>query len=259
MRIIHHNSFLIEFEFIETLDRVSYTTSVFLIIENNKGLLIDAGYLEYAHQINIKLKKMNIEVEKIIVTHYHRDHAEGTVLFDHQEIIASHQYEANFKKCQNLLSTDKFYPKPSILVVRELQFEFYGHNIRVFETPGHTPCSISVFLDNEYLFVSDLLLEDIHSKMIIPYIDLNSNPINHLKSLRKYEILNAKHLMLTHGACKIDCNISEELIDRIFYLEKFIEQDYKPKLESCLIKSKDQYAMTEIHKLNIRNAKKVCY
>ncbi len=254
-----HSEILIQYEFIEVLDRVSYNTSVFVIVSNGKAILIDAGYYKFASEIQLDLEKINLEVETIIITHYHRDHAEGSVYFDEANIIASQNYKANIVKCQNLLNEDGLYKTPDIIVNGSMNINFYGINIKIIETPGHTPCGLSVIVNDEYLYVSDMLLEDIDGKIIIPYIDLNSDPLNHLNSLNMYKDLNINSLLLTHGKPKfnIDENkINEILNSRIYYLESFISDSYE-SIENCLLGDLSNYSMKEIHQLNIRNVKKI--
>lgn len=257
MKIIEHNKHLIQFEFIEKLDRVTYTTSAFLWKQGDRGILIDAGYFDYGLKIKHYLLENNITIDYLIITHYHRDHAEGSLHFKEAKLIASDAYQTNFLKCQNLLKTNDFYKEPDILVSGTKTFNISEFKITIISTPGHTPCSLSVIVNDDYLFVSDLILEDINEKMIIPYVDLNSNPSNHLRSLRKLQVTLTRNLMLSHGKSKFNCDNTLEFIERIFYLERFIEQHYDVDLQNCLMRPINEYAMVEIHKLNMRNAKKV--
>jgi len=256
MNVIKINEYILEFQFLEILDRVSYNTSVYAIISNEKAFLIDAGYYEYSEQIITYLKDKNIHIEKVVVTHYHRDHAEGTTLFESSQIIASDAYCENYNKCQKISKEGRIYPLPSVLVDQELAIDFYNHTIKIFKTIGHTPCGLSVLIDDTILHVSDMLLEDVDKKIIIPYIDLNSNPKDHLASYSLYKQIEPEAMLLTHGGFKFVTDINRALEERQYYLEKFIETDFKCNLEECLLRSPKNYSMTEIHKLNKRNAKK---
>lgn len=259
MNIIIHSKYLVQYEFLEVLDRVSYNTSVYAIIKNQKVILIDSGYYNYAMQISDDLKKKNLVIDTIIITHYHRDHAEGSVYFGNAKIIASHRYYDNLIKCQKLLKINERYKIPDIVIQESYEFNFEDIIIKVIETPGHTPCSISVVINNKYLYVSDLLLEDIKGKIIVPYIDTNSNVENHLKSLIKLNNLNVDSILFTHGKPRFglsEFNKNTIFKNRIYYLEKFIESNYSANIEACLLQDLKNYSMTEIHKLNIRNAKK---
>ncbi len=43
---------------------------------------------------------------------------------------------------------------------QETVFQWQGHEIRLTETPGHSPGSILILLDNRYLFSGDTIFED---------------------------------------------------------------------------------------------------
>lgn len=254
MNIIQINNYMIKYEFLEEMDRVSYNTSVYLIYRDNKGLLIDSGYKKYAEKIIEDLKIRNISIEYIINSHYHRDHAEGSVLFDDAKIIASRSYRKNMENCQKMIEGYQ-YQIPHIIVDEYYKINFEGIKVEIYSTPGHTPCSISTLINNEYLHVSDLILEDIHSKIIIPYIDLNSNPINHLNSLNKIKKLEFKKYLLTHG--QLLERTEDVLMPRIHYLDSFIKSNFKAPLVDCLTGNQTDYTMKDIHKLNIRNSKRI--
>lgn len=254
MKVIQISDYLTQYQFVEEQTRVTYYTSVFAITRFNDVLLIDTGYKSYAKEIKYDLESKGLQVTKVIISHYHRDHAEGSLLFKKAQQIASHAYKANLHKCQNYLEGET-YKKPDIIVSDSYEFSFYDLSIKIYETPGHTPCGLSVLINNEYLHVSDLLLEDINGKMIIPYIDLNSDPKNHLVSLKKFYSMEFKYFLLTHGQLKEKKD--SFLSDRIYYLEQFINFNYQCKLSDCLMYDEDHYAMKEIHRLNLRNAKKL--
>ncbi|MBN2796494.1 MAG: MBL fold metallo-hydrolase [Clostridia bacterium] len=256
MKIVSIAPNFIKFEFIENMDRVSYTTNVFALIHNSRVVLIDSGYLEYSKLIKDYFDELNLTVDSIIITHYHRDHCEGSLTFPKAKIYASNDYMITMKRLlkhydQNLYKT------PDFLIANYSHLEFGSFNIKIYKTPGHTPCSISIILNDFFLIPSDLLLQDINGKNIIPYMDIGADPNNHLKSLRKFQILDFKEICLSHGYIIHKNQISSFITERIYYLERFIESHYTADLEYCLMQDKSQYAMTEIHRVNLRNGKKL--
>lgn len=256
MKIIKISSTFYCFQFLEVLDRVTYTTNVYALIDKGRVLLIDTGYRAYSQKIREYFLNENLHVTDIIITHYHRDHAEGSVLFEHARIYASDQYEENFRKCQEMLHTE-MYHAPDICVEDKYLIDFGSFKVKLIKTPGHTKCGMSVLIDDQYLLPSDLILQDMDNKAIVPYIDISSNPEDHLKSLRMLQILEYKFLCLSHGSI-IEKPKSDYLIsERIYYLERFIESNYEAELDYCIMGPKESYAMIEIHKLNKRNAKRL--
>lgn len=247
------NQHLIQYRIIEELDRVSYYTSAFLFHDNGEGILIDAGYYQMGLDIKKDIESMGINLKFIILTHYHKDHAQGAISFD-TPIIASNKYKPNFDK-GNALSEHQ-YRKPNKLVDEYYEIILNTSRVEIYATPGHTPCGLSVFVNQSYLFVSDNLLEDIDNNIIIPYLDVTANPYDHYKTILLYDSLNPKHLLLTHGPIKMTPDLNYEFSERLFYLEQFIKSHYEASLEDCIIRDKSNYAMTAIHKANSRNAKK---
>ncbi|MCH4888887.1 MBL fold metallo-hydrolase [Acidaminobacter sp. JC074] len=249
--IINENT--IQYRILEKLDRVSYYTSAYLFHDNGQGILLDSGYYEMGDFIKKDLEEMNIELKYIVISHYHKDHAQGAIVFD-TPIIGSDQYETNLEKCN--ANYKRTYRKPDILVDDKLTVKINTSRIEIYKTPGHTPCGLSVLINGDYLYVSDNLLEDTDHRIIIPYLDITANPYDHYKTMLLYDELSPKHLIFTHGPVKLNADLNYEFSERIYYLEQLIKSDFSIDLCECLIRDKKNYAMTAIHKINQRNAKK---
>jgi len=245
---------LTQYRLIEALDRVSYYTSAFLYHNKGQGVLIDSGYRRLGKFIKKDLDQSNIVLKAIVITHYHKDHAEGSTVFKNVPIIASDLYEDTFMKCQNVTTYELVIP--NILVEDKYLINIDTSRIEIFKTPGHTNCGLSVLINNDYLYVSDNLLEDINNKIIVPYLDVSSNPYEHYKTIYEYQYLQFKTLLLTHGQVKSNRNLKSEFGERLFYLENFIKSEFTKDIDECLQNDPENYSMTAIHKINVRNAKK---
>ena len=247
---------LIQYRILEKLDRVSYYTSCYAFVKDGRAILIDAGYYKMGKFIKKDFLAHNIQLDKIIITHAHKDHIAGSLAFDHPFMIIGENYQRNLSRSQNSAPEGKFFVEPELIVKDTCTFLFRDSKFYIFKTAGHAPCGLSVIIDDAYLFVGDLILEDIDHKIIIPYIDKEAEPISHLKSLRALERFESHHLMLSHGNPKFNINIAQQLSHQIYYLERLIESNYEGNLDLCLMADKENYAMLAIHKINIRNAKK---
>lgn len=247
------NEHIIQYRMIETHHRVTYYTSAFLLHEDGKGILVDAGYYALGEMIKKDIEKSNIELEYVIVSHYHKDHAEGSLVFD-VPIIGSDLYETNMSRTNGFSKYS--YKKPDVLVKDYLEISLNTSKVEIYKTPGHTPCGLSVVINDEFLYVSDNLLEDVDGKVIIPFFDVTCNPNDLYRSILMYDSLDVKHLLFSHGPVKLNANLNFEYSERLFYLESLMNSDFTCDLEDCLIRNKDNYSLTMIHKSNRRNGKK---
>lgn len=104
------------------------------LIKIPKPILIDTSSKEVETELLKNLKELHIDpqnIEKIILTHNHWDHAENLALFPHAKIYSTH----------NLIELKKDFPQ-----------------FKIFETPGHTRDSICILYE-EILFSGDTIFD----------------------------------------------------------------------------------------------------
>ncbi|MBX6395872.1 MAG: MBL fold metallo-hydrolase [Alicyclobacillaceae bacterium] len=132
-------------------------TNVYLILSGNRALLIDAGYndppslqplLEY-------VREQHIEVEEILLTHRHPDHAAGAgYLADIWDCpVSVHPADAH--------AVRNFVPAARLRddLTEGKTYEIGGLAVTVLETPGHTPGHVSLWIpDAGLLFPGDVIL-----------------------------------------------------------------------------------------------------
>jgi glyoxylase-like metal-dependent hydrolase (beta-lactamase superfamily II) len=134
-------------------------TNCYLIFDKTtkKGFLVDVP--SPADEVKEFIKKENIDVGFVILTHAHFDHIGGLGDFPNDFYI--HYQDAPLLKDASL-NFSSLLGSP-FSVEREPRFmeeanplSFGSHSIEVFHTPGHTPGSVSVKLGN-WLFSGDTL------------------------------------------------------------------------------------------------------
>ncbi len=150
-----------------------------LIITPEKTALVDSGFAFCAHRMsdNIKAALGERELDYILLTHSHYDHAAGAAIcrenFPKAKIAASEYAAKIFSKpsaravmremdnnAANLAGYpaeyDDMLDKLSVdVILREGDTVDLGSvKFRVMETPGHTRCSIAFFDENERLMIS---------------------------------------------------------------------------------------------------------
>lgn len=161
---------------IETYDSGLLHSNMYVITENNHAIVIDPC-------LNTEPGNNRI-VDWIVLTHEHYDHisgvnawkkeTEGTVLCskacadrlgDPRKTLA--RIFPEFCQLQtwfpldSIPQTDTEYRSEADQTFdNELTISWEGHEIRLTETPGHSPGSVIILLDNRYLFSGDTLFED---------------------------------------------------------------------------------------------------
>lgn len=156
-------------------------SSMYLLCENGRGILIDPyGGEEYTAQIMETVKIMDY----IILTHEHFDHISGTDIMRRRyqaRVLCSDacagrirdpkanasRYFSMYASIQEgeavlekMLEVSDYttYADESFSGTKELLWE--GHRLELKQTPGHSPGSICILVDDTALFTGDSLLED---------------------------------------------------------------------------------------------------
>lgn len=157
-------------------------SNMYLILENNKALIIDPCVSQEVCKILIDRHIKNISV---ILTHEHFDHISGIpMLKENFEIyVTAHKdvnkivsdscnritsrYASTFiGRDQETLQIVKDQCKRQIVFSVDRIFEkscdfMWGeHSLHLVNTPGHTPGSICIILDHKYLFTGDSLIPE---------------------------------------------------------------------------------------------------
>ena len=136
-------------------------TNTYLVGTGARRLLIDAGepnIAEYQTLLRSVLDKDGISIERILLTHWHRDHIGGVKdlykLLEVKPLI--HKYI-----CSNLANENSYVPTGALFhyVSDGDKFEVEGATLRIIHTPGHTDDHISLLLEEDLaIFCGDSIL-----------------------------------------------------------------------------------------------------
>ncbi|MFQ5824136.1 MAG: hydroxyacylglutathione hydrolase family protein [bacterium] len=119
--------------------KINYVNSFLCFDEKSQeAFLVDCGAFE--DQINNFIQDNNLNLKFLLITHSHYDHNEGI---------------NDFKKAFKvpIYSSTKEYDKQ---VSQGDKIPFGSYKIKVFETTGHTPDSVSYYIENA-VFVGDAI------------------------------------------------------------------------------------------------------
>ena len=158
-------------------------TNMYLVVDAGHALLIDPSDKD---RITKAVRKYNLILDYILLTHEHYDHIRAlNELKDMYEakVIASSECSNriqdprhNMSRYFNVLMELKegsenwrsrnykilpYYGKPAdIIFYKNKRIKWQKHEIVLTETPGHSPGSIIIEVDGEYLFSGDTVSYD---------------------------------------------------------------------------------------------------
>ncbi len=189
----------------------------YYLYKGEKNVLIEAGLSCTASKL---LEILEEDIDAILITHSHFDHVSGLpILLEQYDVeVAAHENLSKLLGKEKVLNSwrkdnREFCKKAYKIEVEGLNFpkdidvklregsDYYG--LEIFETPGHSPDSISVYFRKEnVLIVSDALGYFTSSGKIIPlfFYDYGSyiNSINRISLFKPY-ILGVGHVYYFKG------------------------------------------------------------
>jgi len=177
------------------------------IIRDDTNLIIDPGcYKSFTNLFGL-MRNDKIEVSDIDIvfnTHLHKDHCESNHMFLRRgALLAFHEKEKES-------SAYDFSPDIS---VSNLRFYSTGKfNLELIHTPGHTPGSISIYIDELATAITgDLIFESGLPGSTDLY---GGNTKSILKSLEKVQALDSEYILPGHGRIMSGRRGIRELFER---------------------------------------------
>lgn len=174
------------------------------LLKGELTILIDPGHSAFLDNLFQAMRADNIlpeEVDLVINTHAHPDHAEGNSFFQNDKtLITLHQDEDLYLKGEGsqlykLFGLD-ILPFQAEFYLTEGWVELGGISLEVYHTPGHSPGSISLYWPaKKALITGDVLFYQGVGRTDIPGADGELLR----RSLDKLAQLDAEFLLPGHG------------------------------------------------------------
>lgn len=187
--------------------------------ESLEAIVIDPG--AEPDKIIDFIKKNQLKIKYIINTHGHADHIsanDSIKNFSPNTQILIHKNDADFlsdplKNLSFIVNQYSSFYKPDIILDGDSVINFSNNNkMTVIETPGHTPGSICLLLNNKYLFSGDTLFFCSIGRTDLPHSLENEMQ----KSLAKLKTLD-KNIKVFPGHGR-ETSIGYELANNYFLL-----------------------------------------
>jgi glyoxylase-like metal-dependent hydrolase (beta-lactamase superfamily II) len=207
--------------------------NVYFIKTNDGYILVDVGMPNLEDELELVFEKAGVDPESvhlIILTHGHMDHVgsiaharqiTGAKVLCHQS-FAEHLENGDIEPAvpQNFtgrllnvmtgLSGTTFEGvTPDIVVEKEFHLGEFGISGKIIHTPGHSPSSISIILDNGETLVGDLIREERPGEIGLGMFYEDSDAV--LQSIQRIAAFNPRIIYLSHGTAIDD----RQLIDFI--------------------------------------------
>lgn len=144
-------------------------TNCYLVYDEKslEGAIVDPG--DKADKLIEEIKRANIKLKYILLTHAHFDHilAVGAIKRETgAQVVVSRKDEYLFDANASLSPFGAYgrkmmnrfdFPGADIWITEDLSLEFGGMKVKFYNTPGHTPGSCVIQLDDNILFTGDTL------------------------------------------------------------------------------------------------------
>ncbi|APF17474.1 beta-lactamase domain protein [Caldithrix abyssi DSM 13497] len=177
--------------------------------ESNRCFLIDPG--DEPEKIIKAIEEHHLTPTRVINTHNHIDHARHLYEIKQQFKIPFYIHEADLPLLEALKEQALFFglncssvPEVDGFLEDGEEFEFGNQSVKILHTPGHSPGSVSVYLDG-HVFVGDVLF-----KGSIGRTDLYGGNYNVLLESIKNKLLTLPEATVVHAGHGEDTTIGDE-------------------------------------------------
>jgi hydroxyacylglutathione hydrolase len=182
---------------------LSGRSNVFLLTDYEKNILIDTSPAFRWKALKTRLNNLKIiKIDYLILTHTHYDHAENTSSLKNEfgaVVIVNIREAENLKKGKNTIPlgtnfitrfiVNRFGPvfsekmnyepcEPDILVDQYFDMKALGFKGYIMHTPGHSPGSQSIIVDNEITLAGDAMFGIFPQSVFPPFADNENELIN---------------------------------------------------------------------------------
>ena len=151
-------------------------TNCYLVYSGGKAIVVDPGWPSDVDAVHRRIRELEVEVEAIVATHGHFDHILGVGRLrelGYEAPFMIHANDAAIAASAHLVARQWLGvsvdppPAPDELVREGLTIRLGGVELAVWETPGHSPGSVTL-LAGDSAIVGDVLFRGSIGRVDLP-------------------------------------------------------------------------------------------
>ncbi len=225
--------------------------NIYAMINGDQALIVDTGFRNHIKAVEEELRNKDIEIKKVIISHFHLDHILGLKEIKPEEIIGSDDYE---KTLDIYVDSDKHHLfTPDTKIDKEISVKFGNFNLEIQKFPGHAQCSLLININNKYIHIGDELMYTNQGADLLPFVG-KSVIKRHIHSLEKLKSYTDFIFLPSHGIIVKDKEkIEKDINNRLCYLKavdsKSEKISYEEAILECSTEFQHAYWHDEIYKL----------
>jgi glyoxylase-like metal-dependent hydrolase (beta-lactamase superfamily II) len=237
--------------YVFTHTEAKHQDAITVIVQDDRALIIDTAFPEYAERVKQDLEAVGIEPKIVIFSHYHADHTAGGAVFSQGEFYAGEAYELNYNNCR-IWEPQYNFIRPQKLLRDGNRLTFGHFNLEFSHAPGHSKDGLITRITDKIIHPGDLIMMTKNKKASLPFIADGGNFQEHIASLGRLKELDPDILLLPHGGLVDNKEAIIEMIDdRVYYLESTLGSFGTLPLPACLRNDISGYDFLEFHDTNL--------
>jgi glyoxylase-like metal-dependent hydrolase (beta-lactamase superfamily II) len=222
-----------------------FGNSITALINDKKALLIDTAFENQALLVFEEMKSNGIEIENIIISHFHDDHMQGLKALPKVPVYGSIHYKTTLDMWTE--KEEHKYFTPTNIIEEEYSINFGKHSITLIPFPGHSLCTLIIKINEQYIHIADELMFSIDGLPILPSADPHCIK-RHIESLNKLKkfisfILIPSHGLEIHGSQKIE----REINNRVAYFSSVLNNSGRISFEEAIKDCDCKFLHSEWH------------